>query len=94
MITNERIRELRQRAGLRQEDIAFLLGVGIASINRWERPGSSLPTGLAREIFDVMDVLDLAGIGLAELPGRLRAEGSLATVRWLLNRHHQLSAGA
>lgn len=94
MLTASRIKELRVAAGLRQEDVAFLLGVGIASINRWERPNASLPTGLPRQVFEVMDELDRAGRSLTDLPHRLRNEGSLATVRWLLNQHHEIQVGA
>lgn len=87
MLDNNRIRELRHAASLRQEDMAFLLGVGIASINRWEKDGSSLPTGLSRQVFEIMDRLAGAGVDLRSLPLRLRAEGSLAAVRWLFNQH-------
>lgn len=88
MITSQRIRDLRLMAGLRQEDMAFLLGVGIASINRWERPGNTLPTGLPREIYEVLNGLAEQGVSLAGIAQRLRAEGSLSTVRWLLNTYH------
>lgn len=87
MMTNERLRVVRQAAELRQEDIAFLLGVGIATVNRWERPGTTLPTGLSRQVYEILDQLLTAGVPLAGVGARLRASGNIATVRWLLNEH-------
>ncbi len=90
MLTNQRIREIRHAAGLRQEDMAVLLGVGIATLTRWEKIGNSLPTGLPWRMLDVLDQLARSGIDLREVSVQFRESGSLSTVRWLLNQHAQL----
>lgn len=44
--TAEAVKDLRQRLGLTQEEMANKLGVTVASITRWER-GITKPTRLA-----------------------------------------------
>lgn len=85
-MTSSRIRQLRTRAGLRQEEFAVLLGVGIATIARWESPTGTLPSGLPRAVLDAMDLIDRGGIALEVIPGMMRDSGHLAAVRWILNR--------
>ena len=85
-MTSSRIRQLRTQAGLRQEEFAVLLGVGIATIARWESPQGTLPTGLPRSMLDAMDRLERRGVGLENVPDIMRDRGHLAAVRWILNQ--------
>lgn len=45
---------IRRRLGLSQEQIARLLGVSFASVNRWEG-GHSSPAGPTRELYLALD---------------------------------------
>lgn len=85
MLTPSRIRELRVAANLRQEDIAVLLSVGIATVSRWERPEGTLPTGFSRQILEALDTLAKARVDLSTISVLLRQAGSLAAIRWILN---------
>ena len=85
-MTSSRIRQLRNLAGLRQEEFAVLLGVGIATIARWESPQGTLPSGLPRVVLDAMDGLNRSEIPLGGIPGMMRDRGHIAAVRWILNR--------
>jgi len=44
VITGEKIKELRKKLGLTQEELARLLGVGFSTVNRWEN-NKATPTG-------------------------------------------------
>lgn len=39
----ERLRELRKRDGIKQKEIAEILGVGVVTVNRWEK-GTQIPS--------------------------------------------------
>lgn len=94
MLTVERLKELRIRAKLRQEDLAQFFGVGIATIIRWEKPvGATLPSGLPRQLYEVMDILDRAGVDLSPLEWTLRMHGNVAAVSWLLNTYNGRAKG-
>ena len=43
----EKVRELRQKRGWTQEDLAREIGVSLSTVQRWERQGGK-PTRLAR----------------------------------------------
>ena len=43
----EKVKELRKRRGLAQEDLARVIGVSLSTVQRWERQGGE-PTRLAR----------------------------------------------
>lgn len=86
MLTSKRRFELRGAAGLTQQEMATLLGVGVATIPRWENSAGSRPTGLPLQIYEVMDVLNRRRIDLREVGRRLRMNGNVAVIRWLLNR--------
>jgi putative transcriptional regulator len=45
----ERIRSLRQRLQLTQEDFAHLIGVTFSTVNRWEN-GKSTPNRIANRL--------------------------------------------
>jgi putative transcriptional regulator len=45
----ERIRSLRQRLQLTQEDFAHLIGVTFSTVNRWEN-GKSVPNRIAHRL--------------------------------------------
>jgi putative transcriptional regulator len=45
----ERIRNLRQRLQLTQEDFAHLIGVTFSTVNRWEN-GKSTPNRIANRL--------------------------------------------
>ena len=51
---------VRQRLGLSQEQMARLLGVSFASVNRWEG-GHSSPMGPTRELYLALDAALRAG---------------------------------
>jgi len=47
----DRLTRVRLKVGLTQEQLAKLLGVGVASVRRWER-GTAEPRGLSRREVD------------------------------------------
>lgn len=47
MITSDEIREIRQRLGLSQQTFAERIGVGIATVSRWEQ-GHTAPRPIAK----------------------------------------------
>ena len=69
---------------LRPEDLAQFFGVGVATIIRWEKPLSTLPSGFPRQLYEIMDFLDRAGVDLSTLEWTLRMHGNVAAVRWLV----------
>ena len=46
----ERVKEVRRKLGLSQEDLAHELGVSFATVNRWEN-GKTRPSKLAKTSF-------------------------------------------
>ena len=44
---SEKLKELRRKKGLAQEDIARAIGVSLSTVQRWEKQGAK-PTRLAR----------------------------------------------
>jgi len=48
-LSPEEIKELRQKLGLTQEEFGRLLGVGFATVNRWEN-GKAEPKGPVEEV--------------------------------------------
>jgi ribosome-binding protein aMBF1 (putative translation factor) len=44
----EKVKELRQRRGWAQEDLARKIGVSLSTVQRWEKKGGK-PTRLARK---------------------------------------------
>ncbi len=56
---SERVRELRQRNGWAQEDLAREIGVSLSTVQRWEKRGGN-PTRLARR--ELARLLEEAGI--------------------------------
>jgi transcriptional regulator with XRE-family HTH domain len=50
MLTSERLVAIRRRLRMSQEQMARLLGVSFASVNRWEG-GHSAPTGPTRDLY-------------------------------------------
>jgi len=55
----ERVRELRNKRGWAQEDLAREIGVSLSTVQRWERQGGK-PTRLARR--ELKRLFDEAGI--------------------------------
>jgi DNA-binding transcriptional regulator YiaG len=49
-----RVKGLRQRLGLTQEQFAARLGVTFVTANRWEM-GRSTPTGLSKKALDALE---------------------------------------
>ena len=47
-LRSETIKGFRRARGLSQQDLAMLLGVGVATVSRWER--GTPPTGTAAEV--------------------------------------------
>ena len=60
MLDFERLATIRRRLGLSQEQMARLLGVSFASVNRWEG-GHSSPTGPTRDLYLALDAAIRAG---------------------------------
>lgn len=54
MLGSDRLAVIRNRLGLSQEQMARLLGVSFASVNRWEG-GHSSPTGPTADIYKAID---------------------------------------
>ena len=57
---SQKVRELRKKAGLTQEDLARQLEVSLSTVQRWEGKGAK-PTRLARR--ELKRLLQKAGIG-------------------------------
>lgn len=53
-LTPARLNEIRDWLGLSQEQMARLIGVSFASVNRWEG-GHSAPTGPTRDMYLALD---------------------------------------
>jgi transcriptional regulator with XRE-family HTH domain len=79
------MRELRETAGLRQEELAVLFGVGLATVQRWERQGGTRPTGLPLQMYEMMDRLAAARVDLRDVRRILLDQGNVAAIRWILN---------
>jgi putative transcriptional regulator len=66
------IRTIRQRSGLTQRQFASTFGIGLGTLQKWER-GERKPSGAARSLLRVMQA-DLPGVvkalGVHQKPGR------------------------
>ena len=60
MLDAARLAAIRTRLGLSQEQMARLLGVSFASVNRWEGNHSS-PTGPTLDLYHALDAAIRAG---------------------------------
>jgi transcriptional regulator with XRE-family HTH domain len=60
MLDSNHLTAIRRKLGLPQEQMARLLGVSFASVNRWEG-GHSSPTGPVRDLYLALDVAIRAG---------------------------------
>lgn len=60
MLDTEHLTTIRRRLDLSQEQMAHLLGVSFASVNRWEG-GHSSPTGPVRDLYLALDAAIRAG---------------------------------
>ncbi len=49
-LRSETIKDFRRTRGLTQQDLATLLGVGVATVSRWEK--GTPPTGTAAEVLN------------------------------------------
>lgn len=54
MLNSHQLAAVRGRLGLSQEQMARVLGVSFASVNRWEG-GHSSPTGPTRDVYLAID---------------------------------------
>lgn len=58
----EKVKELRQRRGWAQEDLARKIGVSLSTVQRWEKKGGE-PTRLARrelkKLFRAAGIVDM-----------------------------------
>ena len=48
------IKQLREKLGLTQEQLAHKLGVTVKTVNRWER-GKAKPSPMARRLLSVLE---------------------------------------
>lgn len=66
----DRLKELREKTGLSQDDLADRLGIGHAQMNRYEQgkndPGTEILVALARELNTTTDYL----LGLVDKPSQ------------------------
>lgn len=46
----ERVKEVRRKLGLSQEELAHALGVSFATVNRWEN-GKTMPSKMAKTVW-------------------------------------------
>jgi transcriptional regulator with XRE-family HTH domain len=60
MLPSSHLLAIRRKLGLSQEQMARLLGVSFASVNRWEG-GHSSPTGPIRDLYLALDAALRAG---------------------------------
>jgi transcriptional regulator with XRE-family HTH domain len=60
MLDSGRLSAIRKKLGLSQEQLARLLGVSFASVNRWEG-GHSSPTGPISDLYLALDAAIRAG---------------------------------
>ena len=60
MLDAGRLTLIRSKLGMSQEQMARLLGVSFASVNRWEG-GHSSPTGPTRDLYLAIDAAIRAG---------------------------------
>jgi len=60
MLDVDRLTAVRQKLGLSQEQMAQILGVSFASVNRWEG-GHSSPTGPTRDLYLAIDAAMRSG---------------------------------
>jgi transcriptional regulator with XRE-family HTH domain len=60
MLDHKRLAGIRRKLGLPQEQMARLLGVSFASVNRWEG-GHSSPTGPTRDLYLALGAAIQAG---------------------------------
>ncbi len=60
MLDSRHLTAIRRKLGLPQEQMARLLGVSFASVNRWEG-GHSSPTGPIRDLYLALDGAIRAG---------------------------------
>ena len=63
----EKVKELRQKNGWAQEDMAREIGVSLSTVQRWERQGGK-PSRLARR--ELQRLFKETGIEWNENPGR------------------------
>ena len=83
MLDIERLSAIRKRLDLSQEQMARLLGVSFASVNRWEG-GQSAPTGPTRDLYLALDAAIRAGTAPAEI--RQAADGERGAFLYALFR--------
>ena len=60
MLGTEQLTGIRSRLAMTQEQMARLLGVSFASVNRWEA-GHSSPTGPALDLYQALNTAIRAG---------------------------------
>ena len=60
MLSAGQLADIRKALGLSQEQMARLLGVSFASVNRWEG-GHSAPTGPTQDLYAALDAAIRAG---------------------------------
>jgi transcriptional regulator with XRE-family HTH domain len=67
MLDSTHLTKIRRKLGLPQEQMARLLGVSFASVNRWEA-GHSSPTGPTMDLYNAL----AAAIRAGHSPGAIR----------------------
>jgi transposase len=78
---------------MRQEELAVMFGVGIATLQRWERKVGTRPTGLPLQMYEIMNQLRSLHVDLKEVRTVLLDHGNAASIRWLLNKRHEMLGG-
>lgn len=75
----EDIRAVRERSGLTQAQFAATFGIGLGTLQKWER-GERSPSGAAKSLLRVMQV-DLAAVVQALGTGRARQKSRTRAAR-------------
>jgi len=71
------VRAIRREMNLTQEAFARRLGVAVATVSRWERPGGSRPSRMAATKLKSLE--KRLGLGMAASANGPSGEGGLAT---------------
>lgn len=79
MLDSRSIAAIRSRLGLTQEQMAHLLGVSFASVNRWEA-GHSAPTGPTLDLYNAL----AAAIRVGHPPAVIRQAANAERSAFLL----------
>ena len=88
LFSPKQLEHLRRATGLSRERFAHLIGVSIASINRWES-GASSPSGTVLAIYETIN----AALARSADVSRIAAEAEVKGVPYFLYRLSEAAFG-